>query len=221
MTTTTHLPPAVDDAVRSAGYRRTPSRRGTVVLLTVLTGWATLITGIAAADGFDVDGDGLPWPVIAAVIAPLALFFLAVRRGPARDYLLAIDPRVALSIQLWRVIGIAFLFGWALDDLDASFAIPAGVGDVTVGVAAFVALAMLLHGTLSRSQVIALTVLGVGDFVVAVAVGGVIVRPANLEELRWVLFPTLAVPFFAMAHVVTWAQLVRPRPPSRTVSAVR
>lgn len=208
--TAVHLPPSIDDAVRPPQHRPAPSGWGTVALLAALTVWATVITAFAAADGFVADGDGLPWRVVAAVVAPLVMFFLAFRSRPVRDYLLAIDPRLVLSIQLWRVIGIAFLFGWALDDLDASFAIPAGVGDVTVGVAAFVVLAMLLSGTRSRSPVIALTVLGIGDFVVAVAAGGVIVQPSNLEELRWVLFPTLAVPFFTMAHVVTWTQLVTP-----------
>lgn len=188
---------------------RGPSRRGIVALLAVLLVWATAIVSFAATGGFAVDGDGLPWRVIVAVASPLALFFVYFRRGPVRDFLLAIDPRVVLSIQVWRVVGAAFLYGWALDDLDASFAIPAGVGDVAVGLAAFVALAMLMNGTLSRAHVIALTALGIGDFVVAVAVGGVIVQPDNLEELRWVLFPALAVPFFAMAHAVTWTQLVR------------
>lgn len=222
MTTTTlppsHRAPSVHGAHRAPDNHNAPSRRGTVVLLTVLTGWAALVVWIAAADGFVADGDGLPWRVIAAAMAPLALFVATWRWRPARHFLLTIDPRVVLSVQLWRVIGIAFLFGWALDDLDAAFAIPAGVGDVTVGVAAFVALTMLLDGNLSRRQIIALTVLGIGDFVVAVVAGGVIVRPDNLEELRWVLFPTLAVPFFAMAHAVTWIQLVSRRQASRTVA---
>lgn len=52
--------------------------------------------------------------------------------------------------------------------------------------------------------------------VVAVVAGGVIVQPDNLEVLPWVLFPTLAVPFFAIAHVVTWTQLVTQPEPART-----
>lgn len=204
--TLTHASPS--SAIRSLDRPPGPSRRGTIVLLAVLIAWATAVVSFAATGGFAADGNGLPWRVIVAVAAALGLFFAFFRRGPVRNYLLAIDPRVVLSIQLWRVVGAAFLYGWALDDLDASFAIPAGVGDVAVGVAAFVALAMLLNGTLSRVHVIALTTLGIGDFVIAVAVGGVIVQPDNLETLRWVLFPTLAVPFFAMAHAVTWTQLV-------------
>jgi len=218
--TITHTSPS-GTAARSLDRPPGPSRQGTIVLFAVLIAWATAVVSFAAAGGFVADGNGLPWRVIVAVTAALALFYVLFRRGPVRDYLLAIDPRVVLSIQLWRVIGVAFLYGWALGDLDASFAIPAGVGDVAVGVAAFAALAMLLNGTLSRAHVIALTALGIGDFVVAVAVGGVIVRPDNLEELRWVLFPTLAVPFFAMAHAVTWTQLVDRQPPERTVSAIR
>lgn len=218
--TTTHPSPSASTA-RSLDPPPGPSRKGTTVLFAVLITWATAVVSIAATGGFVADENGLPWRVIVAATAALALFFVLFRRGPVRDYLLAIDPRVVLSVQLWRVVGAAFLFGWALDDLDAGFAIPAGVGDVAVGVAAFAALAMLLNGTLSRVHVIALTALGIGDFVIAVAAGGVIVQPDNLEELRWVLFPTLAVPFFAMAHAVTWSQLVDRQPPEHTMSAIR
>lgn len=51
------------------------------------------------------------------------------------------------------------------------------------------------------------TALGIGDFLVVIATGAFIFRPAALEELRWVLFSTLAVPFFAMAHLIAWTQL--------------
>lgn len=91
--------------------------------------------------------------------------------------------------------------------------LPAGIGDVATGVAALFALAALVGGNLSRRRLVAFTALGLGDFVVAVTAGALIVRPDALEELRWVLFPTIAVPFFAMAHVVTWGQLAGPRTP--------
>jgi len=180
--------------------------RSTLISVGLLATWAAVVTSIAAADGFIVN-DALPWRVIIGVAIPFAVFAGLYQLQSVRDYLLSLDPRLVIGIQLWRVIGVAFLFGWALDDLDASFAIPAGVGDVATGVAAAAALAAVLNGTLTRGRLALFTALGIGDFAVAVALGGFIVRPEALGELRWVLFPTLAVPFFAMAHTIAWIQL--------------
>jgi len=182
--------------------------RATLVALGILAVWAAVVTSIAAADGF-VGDDVLPWRIIIGVVVPLAAFAVLYQLPSVRNYLLNLDFRLVLGIQLWRVIGVAFLFGWALDDLEAGFAIPAGVGDVATGIVAATALAASLNGTLTRGRLLMFTTLGIGDFVVAVAAGAFIVRPEALEELRWVLFPTLAVPFFAMAHAIAWIQMTR------------
>ncbi len=184
--------------------------RSTLTALGVLAAWVSLVIWIAAADGF-VGGDYLPWRVMLGVVAPLGVFVGLYQLRPVRVYLLSLDPRLVIGIQLWRVVGAAFLFGWALDDLDAGFAIPAGVGDVATGVVAAAAFAAMLNGTLTRRRLALFTALGIGDFVVAVATGAVLVRPDALEELRWVLFPTLAVPFFAMAHAIAWIQFTMSR----------
>ena len=210
--TTTQLRPRTDPPRAHPHPLPTPEgqqshRRIRLALGVILVIWVAIVTSIARADGFATTGDGPPLRVLAAVVIPLTLFFAAFRTDPVRHAVLTVDPRIVLSLQLWRIVGVAFLFGWTLDDLPASFALPAGIGDVGVGVAAFLVLARLLEGALTRLTVIAFTALGIGDFVVAV-VGGAIIRPEHLEDVRWVLFPALAVPFFAMVHAVTWAQLV-------------
>ena len=94
----------------------------------------------------------------------------------------------------------------AAGDLHAGFAIPAGVGDIATGIAALFLLAALLNGTMTRRNLVAFTTLGVADFVVAV-ITGALIRPDGHEQLPWILFPTLAVPFFSIVHLVNWTQL--------------
>lgn len=56
----------------------------------------------------------------------------------------------------------------------------------------------LVRGTLTRLRLYAFTALGIGDFVVAI-VTGLALRPL-------IVFPTLAVPFVAMLHIVSLIQ---------------
>ena len=80
------------------------------------------------------------------------------------------------------------------------------MGDVATGVGALLLFRAVLQGTHTRRHVTWFTALGVGDFLVALVLGAV-VRPDGLESMPWILFPTLAVPFFAIVHVVNWLQL--------------
>jgi len=194
------------------------TRRPSLLVGGVLVAYVTTAVTIAATEGFVVDG-GPPWPIIVGFALPIVGFLGLLRSRSVRDYLLGFDPRLVVAVQLWRVIGAAFLFGWVVDDLAPGFAIPAGLGDVVTGVAALALLSRIHAGTLARRDVVLFSMLGVGDFAVALAAGG-LVRPEGLATLPWVLFPVLAAPIFAMVHVLNWIQLTalpsgRPAGPGR------
>lgn len=180
-------------------------------LAALLALWASVVVAVGIAAGFTTDG-GPPVPAVIAVITPLVVFAAGYSLSTAfRNTILGLDPRIVLAAQLWRVVGAAFLFGWAAGDLPASFAIPAGVGDVATGVAAAAALAALLHGRLTRRGLWAFTALGIGDFLTAIVIGAIVVQPERINELPWVLFPALAIPFFAILHAVSLIQLTERR----------
>ncbi len=183
--------------------------RSRIALAGIGAVWVAIVVTIEIADGFDSGGIGL---VMAITAAPLIVSAVAFNASNwFRDTILGIDPRMVLAAQLWRVVGAAFLFGWAADDLPADFAIPAGVGDIATGVAAAAALAALLHGTLTRRKLWLFTALGLGDFATAILTGAVLNQPERLDELPWVLFPTLAVPFFVILHALAIIQLTEDR----------
>ncbi len=177
-----------------------------LVAVGLLGSWVAIVTAIAINDEFVAAADGPPWPILLAVAVPLAIFLAAYRSPPTRRVIIALDARALPAVQLWRVVGAAILFGWVAGDLHAGFAIPAGVGDIATGIAALFLLAALLNGTMTRRHLVAFTTLGVADFVVAV-ITGALIRPDGHEQLPWILFPTLAVPFFSIVHLVNWTQL--------------
>lgn len=170
--------------------------------------WVAAVLAVAALGWLETDLP-LPIPLAVAVAVPVTVLAGAFRLSERfRASVLALDHRLVLATQLWRVVGAAFLFGWVAGELPAGFAVPAGVGDVATGVAALVVLGALLRGTLTRARLWAFTALGLGDFVVAVILATAL-QPERLEQLPWALFPALAVPAFTALHLLALAQAAR------------
>lgn len=208
----------------STTIRHSPGRQQFRPLLAIALIWVGAVVAIAAADGFVAAASLPPWPILLAVVIPVGLFVLGLRIPSTRQAVLGTDPRIWLALQLWRVVGAAFLFGWAGGELDAGFAVPAGIGDIATGLAALWLLTLVMRyddgggngggsgngkGALRNRHLVAFTALGMGDFAVAVFTGALL-RPDGLETLPWILFPALAVPFFTMVHIVNWMQLRQP-----------
>jgi hypothetical protein len=177
---------------------------GTVAYL-VLAIWSgvvmtAIVAGVFAGGG--VSRLALP----ASVAIPVAVVGLVYRASLRfRNYLLALDLRFLLAAQMWRVVGIAFLFALAFDRLPAGFAAPAGLGDIATGIAALGVLMALGNGSLTRRHLYAFTALGVGDFLVAFATG-LSLEPPTLTTWPLAIFPTFIVPFFAVLHLVAVLQ---------------
>jgi hypothetical protein len=171
----------------------------------VLAIWSGLVTAGILAGAFAGDGASrLLLPAAQAI--PIAAVAIGYRAWPRfRSYLLTLDLRLVLAAQLWRVIGIAFLFALAYDQLPAGFAVPAAVGDLATGIAALAVVLALGNGTLTRGRLYAFTALGVADFLVADA-AGLALEPPALTAWPLAIFPTLIIPFFAVLHLVAALQ---------------
>ena len=175
------------------------------VTYAVLAIWFGAVTIAIVAGAFA--GNGASQLALPASIAiPIAAVAIVYRASPGfRNYLLSLDLRLVLTAQLWRVIGIAFLFALAFDQLPAGFAVPAGVGDIATGIAALAVVLALGNGSLTRRRLYAFTALGVGDFVVATATG-LALEPSTLAAWPLAIFPTIMIPFFAVLHLVAVLQ---------------
>ena len=192
------------------------ARRSIIVLLAA---WLMLIVTLGAAGTF-VGRPGTPPIAIGiGVAAPLLLFFASLRLSPSlRRFALSLDLRLLAGIQAWRWAGFGFLALYAHHVLPAMFAIPAGLGDMAVGVAApWMILGLVRRPDFPTSHAfVRWNVLGIVDLVVAVSLGalGATLSPrilggistAPMATLPLVLIPAFLVPIFIMLHAAALMQ---------------
>ncbi len=129
-----------------------PAAAGTggerVALGLVLGVWFLAAAGAADAGWLIAAPGRPPLAVFAAIAVPVGLFSAAYALSRRfREYVRAGDPVLLTYIQAWRVIGLVFLVLMSFGLLPGAFAVPAGWGDVAVGVSApFVARWLAVRG---------------------------------------------------------------------------
>jgi hypothetical protein len=206
-------------AVGLARCARAAGRRGRAAVASFVVAWAGVVAlcwALAAGGAFrGSTTEAEPWfglfalTVLAAVLAGLAL--------PPVAGLLRVPGALAWLTwpQAFRAVGVAFLLMFALGRLPAVFALPAGLGDLAVALAAPVVARRLARG--DRRGAVAFHVLGTLDLVVALTIGALAgAATADLMVLPLVLIPATVVPLALGLHL---AALVRLRSHRATASA--
>jgi hypothetical protein len=200
-----------------------PKRTGRAVALTAAGAWGAWIVVSAVLAGSNVYRAS---PDVARLGLPLAaggslIVALLAARIPVVQRILA-EPRMPARLALphtFRVVGVAFLIAMALDQLPAVFALPAGLGDIAVGIAAPFAAARFLRGD-GRPALLWFNIVGLADLVLAVSIGFLAgqgpaqvlhVTPSTLAltTLPLALIPTTAVPLAVALHVTSLGRLRR------------
>jgi len=128
-----------------------------------------------------------------------------------------------IGLQVYRIFGGIFLVSWARGGIAGIFALPAGIGDVLVGVLALPVAYLVGTGAPgARQRAMAWNWLGLFDFAVAIGIGIVTApgplqlivpdRPtAALGTLPMVMIPAFAVPSSILLHALSLRQLLRIR----------
>lgn len=117
---------------------------------------------------------------------------------------------ILVAAQTWRLVGVAFLWGMAQGILAPAFALPAGIGDIAVGVTAIPLVLFLRKGySWSKYVITVWSVLGIADLVMAVSLGAIIFESGSstMATFPWVLIPAAAVPATLALHVITLYRL--------------
>jgi hypothetical protein len=205
-----------DGAVRAGlGRRRAVLLAGSAAV--VLGGWFTASAVIAGHGWYHTRlGHGVPW-IPVAVVGFLGLL-LVLRRIPVVTRALT-APGTGNRLELphtFRVAGAAFLIVMALGHLPALFALPAGLGDISVGIAAPLVARKLARGT-GRRAALWLNVFGMTDLVLALALGALVgfqlihTTPsgAPISGLPLALIPTVDVPLLLALHITSVSALRR------------
>jgi hypothetical protein len=177
---------------------------------------------LGATGAFVAPPGAIPIAIALGVTLPVAVFFAALWLSrPFREYVAAADLRLLLGIQAWRFAGLGFLALYTYHVLPGTFAWPAGLGDIAIGLTAPLLLVALIRrpGFAATKTFVGWNLLGVLDLMVAVGtgalgsalatgtVGEITTRP--MAELPLVLIPGFLVPIFIMLHVAALLQTRR------------
>ena len=118
---------------------------------------------------------------------------------------------VLVAVQTWRILGFAFLWGVSVGILHPAFGIPAGVGDILIGVTAIPFAFLLRKGhSWSKYALIVWSVLGIADLVMAVSLGTITASEYGISTMTtfpWILIPSLGVPLALALHGITLYRL--------------
>ncbi|HEU5322206.1 MAG TPA: hypothetical protein VFX28_15490 [Methylomirabilota bacterium] len=163
--------------------------------------------------------DALPPPFPQAVVVAVVVALLAALRLSEvfRTWAMTVDLRVLVLVHVSRLVGLYVLVLAGRGELPASWAVPAGWGDVVV---ALLALALVLFVPLDtrggRAALLAWNVLSLVDILLVVA--GVariaLADPYAMRPLLWLplaLLPTFLVPLIIFTHVLLFARLLGTR----------
>jgi hypothetical protein len=185
----------------------------------VLIAWLLLVVILGAAGAFVGRPRTPPISLAIAITAPLLLFFAWLRLSQAfREFIYALDLRLVVAMQAWRWAGLGFLSLYAHKVLPAVFALPAGLGDMAVGIAApWMVLALIRRPRFAMSRAfVRWNVLGILDLVIAIGIGTVSatlatgepgeISTAPMGTLPLLLIPAFLVPFFLMLHATALMQ---------------
>lgn len=208
-------------ALGRAGVARRPALAVWLAVAIPLTLWLGGIWAAAAAGAFQVRPGVIP-PLPIAVVVPVVLGLVAVTRS--RQIAAAVDAAPLswlVGFQVYRVLGGVFLLQWLDGALPGAFAVPAGAGDMLVGLLALPAAAYAASGRRGSTAVaVAWNVLGIADLVNALSLG-FLSTPGPLQLLAHdhpnlgvgvyptALIPAFAVPLSLILHGVSLWQLRR------------
>ena len=190
------------------------------IIFVLMIFWGVLIAALARNDLLQAIGNQPPIMILLAAVFPSLIFLFSYRlSAPLRRWVANLDLEDVFALQAWRVVGAAFLFTWGYGLLPAGFALPAGIGDIVVGLAApFVAIKIAQKSTGWRSSARWLIIAGLLDFAIAFATGimfrdGGALHSAGTEhtgalaEFPLTLIPSYLVPAFLILHIIAIIKL--------------
>jgi hypothetical protein len=178
--------------------------------------WVSVSIVLADADVFRFQPTkALPW-IAPGILVPLVAVRQFTRMPVVSRILAQPDALWGLTLpQFFRPVGVTFLVAMALGYLPAVFAVPAGLGDLAVGIEAVFVARNIRRGIIGR-RVLWFNIFGLADLVAAMVIGflaapgRLLVESPSTESislLPLVLIPTTVVPLAAALHLQSLRKL--------------
>ncbi len=197
----------------SQSSSRRPTRALTVSVLVL---WFLLILLGSLLGVFKGNPSQPPMLLGLAVVLPVLVFVVAWYGSTSMQRLVvSVNLRTITRLQSGRVFGVVFLTLYVLGALPGIFALPAGLGDVAIGLTApFVASLLASKARERPGPLAAWNVLGMLDLVMAVSLGILTSRSslgllaggttsAVVVAFPLSLIPTFLVPFYFILHLIS------------------
>lgn len=180
-----------------------------------LLAWLLVASLLAQSNFYDT----FPWArrLVLVVLPPIWLAVLT-RSTWIAAVIDAMPPSWLIGMQLYRVLGFAFLVQWAVGRAPAAFALPAGIGDVLTGALALpVALYVAHRAAHWRLAGYAWNLFGLADLAMAVLISIFVFSNEVRFPAALTLIPTFGAPLGVILHGLSLWQLFR----TRTAAASR
>jgi hypothetical protein len=179
----------------------------------IIAAWFLFALSASALQWFRNDANRIGITVAFAAVTPILLFALWFATSDKfRQFALSLNPQILTLAQGWRIVGFTFLLLEARGILPAIFALPAGYGDMAIGMTATFA-AWKLANPARCNSFITWQLLGITDLITAVSLGTTarLLSPHGpsmeaMTVLPLSLVPTFLVPLFFIFHVICIAQ---------------
>jgi hypothetical protein len=152
-------------------------------------------------------------PIVFAVVLPIAVGLWLLIRSKAMARIVDATPSSWLvGMQAYRVIGVLFLILWGTGQLPWQFALPAGIGDILVGILAVpIAWAASKGSARSIKAAYSWNLFGLLDFAIALGTG-FLTSPTPFQLMAFdhpnflatrfpmVMIPAFMVPLSSIMH---------------------
>ena len=208
---------ALARAASTTRMRSNESRGVIAGVVLFLVAWFAAYAYLAARGVFSAAAPTLP----IALLLPLFVAFLALKAFPSLRAIVENVPQEQLiGIQTVRLMGFAFLLLLAQSQLPKIFALPAGLGDMFVGVdAIFVARLYARRAGAASTMGLLWNIIGIADFAVALAIGFLAsttpyqlihVNPSTdlVTMLPLAMVPIFGVPLFLIMHALSMGRIL-------------
>ena len=220
----------VQRAVKQAGWPANERRQAVGGVAVLLAAWCLAAVYLTWSGFYRGTSDRLPtiqYGVLIPIVVGVALYW---KWGAVRRVIEAVPQEWIVGVQLYRALGVIFLVLYAGGLLPGFFALPAGAGDVAVGLLApAVGIAYAHRSRNAAGLVRAWNLLGIGDLIVALGTGFLTSAsrfqmvafdaPNNLiSAFPLALIPVYLVPLSILLHL---ASLKKLQDEARNLSATR
>lgn len=211
----------LNQALKRASWPVRERRRTVQATSLVLTAWFALAVALASLGVYHVPGDRLP-TIEFGIVIPILVGCLILWRSPVVSRAIDVTPREwVIAVQVFRVEGVIFLILYASSLLPGAFALPAGAGDMAIGLSGLaIGISAARRQQLRSRSVLQWNLLGIVDLVVALTTG-FLTSPSPVQTFAFdhpnqlismfplVLIPTFLVPLAILLHIVSLIQLRR------------